>query len=115
MHDYISFFCGIGKVSFLATFFQHASFIAGGLENTSFLFFLRLVGCAYYRKYASAFALQKPTELTKSGWIRDETDGKLQIEWEVEENIQKAQASVDFIMTGCRYVYNDDSCVECWL
>ena len=64
--DYISFFCGIGKVSFLATFFQHASFIAGGLENTSFLFFLRLVGCAYYRKYASAFALQKPETLFNS-------------------------------------------------
>ena len=27
--DYISFFKGMGKVSFLQTFFEHASFIAG--------------------------------------------------------------------------------------
>ena len=30
--DYVSFFRGMGKVSFLSTFFQYASFIAGGTE-----------------------------------------------------------------------------------
>ena len=64
--DYVSFFHGIGKVSFLATFFKHASFIAGGLEDITYLFFVRLVGCAYYRKYASAFALQRPEALFHS-------------------------------------------------
>ena len=30
--DYVSFFRGMGKVSFLSTYFQYASFIAGGTE-----------------------------------------------------------------------------------
>ena len=30
--DYVSFLVGMGKVSFLITFFQYASFIAGGID-----------------------------------------------------------------------------------
>ena len=68
--DYTSFFNGIGKVSFLATFFQHASFISGryGLsgtmgevslqDSTAQFSFLRLVGCAYYKQHMSAFRTQ---------------------------------------------------------
>lgn len=79
--DYTSFFHGIGKVSFLTTFFQHASFIAGREDantygsigqitldsnNSAYLSFLRLVGCAYFRKHASGFPLQTPEALFHS-------------------------------------------------
>lgn len=30
--NYVSFFTGIGKASFMSTFFQYASFIAGGID-----------------------------------------------------------------------------------
>ena len=55
------FFSGLGKVSFLATFFQHASFITGcndppgtmgeitmDLDSNTQLSSLRLIGCEYY-------------------------------------------------------------------
>ena len=77
--DYVSFFTGIGKASFLSTFFQHASFIAGGREppgsigefsldaqSPGMLSFLRLVGCAYFRKHSSAFELHTPEALFHS-------------------------------------------------
>lgn len=77
--DYTSFFVGMGKVSFLSTFFQYASFIAGGTdpagsignitinkECTSFLSFLRLVGCAYFRLHSSAFEYSSPVTLYHS-------------------------------------------------
>ena len=66
--DYVSFFVGMGKVSFLSTFFQYAAFIAGGTiapgsigevnldsDSSSCLSFYRLVGSAYFRAHASAF------------------------------------------------------------
>ena len=66
--DYISFFVGMGKVSFLSTFYQYASFIAGGTDapgnigevnldpdSLALLSFFRLVGCSYFRAHASAF------------------------------------------------------------
>ena len=74
--DYTSFFVGLGKVSFLATFYQHASFIAGGSdppgtigetcldsESPSKFSFLRLVGCSYFRQHTSGFKLQTPEAL----------------------------------------------------
>ena len=79
--DYTSFFSGLGKVSFLSTFFQHASFIAGTIDTNisgsighvsldtksdAYLSFLRLVGCAYFRKHTSAFQLQTPEALFHS-------------------------------------------------
>ena len=58
--DYTSFFNGLGKVTFLATFYQYAAFIAGGniipgtmgemsldTNSNAKLSFLRLIGCAY--------------------------------------------------------------------
>ncbi len=67
--DYISFFSGIGKITFLATFFQYASFSLGTNDieetsRTSFFSFLRLVGCAHFRKYTSAF--KQPTPCSQS-------------------------------------------------
>ena len=70
--DYISFFSGNGKSTFLRYFFQHASFITGAnaqgsLADTDlhtenykqgFLAFLRLVGTIYYKK--TCFSLRLP-------------------------------------------------------
>ena len=72
--DYISFFAGFGKIKFYQMFFQYASFISAGssppgiLNNTAngFLAFLRLVGCLYYKKYASAFSDKSPSNFFKS-------------------------------------------------
>ena len=72
--DYISFFSGLGKATFLRYFFQHASFITGSnaqgsLANVQlqgnnykqgFLAFLRLVGTIYYKKHASGFDMSLP-------------------------------------------------------
>ena len=72
--DYISFFYGIGKSTFLRYFFQNASFITGSnaegslanvqLDNENFKkgfwAFLRLVGTVYYKKHASAFDFPSP-------------------------------------------------------
>ena len=72
--DYISFFYGIGKATFLRYFFQNASFITGSnaegslanvqLDNENFnkgfLAFIRLVGTVYYKKHASAFDFPSP-------------------------------------------------------
>ena len=71
--DYTSFFHGLGKVTFLATFFQHAAFISGrnsppgtmgetGDSDSKFSF-LRLIGCAYYKQHVSAFCSQTPEAL----------------------------------------------------
>ena len=62
--DYVSYFAGIGKSTFLKVFFQHASFInivcQGTLASTcdtscelGFLSFVRLIGTVYSKKYVS--------------------------------------------------------------
>ena len=60
--DFISYFSGIGKATFLNIFFQHAEFISGrlhcgNLSETSqstiengFLSFIRLIGTAYFKR-----------------------------------------------------------------
>ena len=65
--DFISFFHGYGKASFLAALFEYCEFICSNSSHTpgvltdtlndsqGFLSFIRLVGCAYYRKHKSAF------------------------------------------------------------
>lgn len=74
--DYISFFSGISKATFLRCFYQYAEFISSGLGNTpgtlsdvnleqdnfntGFLAFLRLVGVVYFKKYALAFSSTTP-------------------------------------------------------
>lgn len=77
--DYVSFFAGIGKSSFLSTFYQYGSFIAGGIDqlgslgkispnpsDPSLYSFLRLVGCAYFRSHTSAFTQTSPVSLYHS-------------------------------------------------
>ena len=71
--DFISFFNGLGKASFLATLFEYGEFVCsnstqtpGTLADTDpnsngFLSFFRLVGCAYFRKHKAAFLPTYPT------------------------------------------------------
>ena len=84
--DYVSYFAGIGKCSFLKTFFQYASFIAGGppmhppgslgfiLPQDSFCSFVRLVGCAYFMKNASAFEHCTPVALFNAAKQADNSE-----------------------------------------
>ena len=66
--DYTYFFNGLGKVTFLATFYQHATFIAGrngppgsmgqmslDADSDARFSFLQLIGCAFYKQHVSAF------------------------------------------------------------
>ena len=76
--DYISFFVGLGKASFLSAFFQYASFIASGDpqgsigninlngSDLSFFSFVRLVGCTYFKSHTSAFKKATPVALFHS-------------------------------------------------
>ena len=69
--DFISFFNGLGKVTFLATFFEYAEFIASNSGNTpgsqthtfseGLLSFVRLVGCTNYKKHQAALIQSFPT------------------------------------------------------
>ena len=53
--DFVSFFTGIGKATFLNTLYEYCDFICSdGISFTGkegFLLFIRLVGCAYYKKH----------------------------------------------------------------
>ena len=74
--DFISFFSGIGKTTFLATLFEYCEFICSSTEQTpgtltdtnatsnGHLAFYRLVGCAYFRKYKSVFLPSYPTPMS---------------------------------------------------
>ena len=67
--DYVSFFHGLGKASFMNSLYRCAEFITADKDNTpgslsdfnepsneeGFLSFMRLVGCAYFIKHKSAF------------------------------------------------------------
>ena len=76
--DYVSFFSGLGKATFLRYFFQYATFITAGsshhlstegtLADTDldsnyeldYLAFLRLVGTIYFKKYNTGFDTSSP-------------------------------------------------------
>ena len=74
--DFISFFTGFGKASFLTALFEYCEFICsnsnqapGTMTDTNsdsqgLLSFLRLVGCAYFRKHKAAFLPSYPTPMT---------------------------------------------------
>ena len=80
--NYVSFFSGIGKASFVKCFFQYAQFITGhtrytkvSLADTSmennihehgFLAFLRLIGTVYFKRHANAFEYDTPESHYKS-------------------------------------------------
>jgi len=74
--DFVSFFTGIGKAMFMATFFEYAEFICSNTSHTpgtlsdtdpssqGFLSFIRFVGCAYFRKHKPAFLPSLPTPMS---------------------------------------------------
>ena len=74
--DFISFFHGLGKSTFLATLFEYSEFITsntaqapGTLADTDptsngVLSFFRLVGCAYFRKHKTVFLPAYPTPMS---------------------------------------------------
>lgn len=81
--DYVSFFAGIGKAFFLKVFFEYAHFIiddqlggtfAGSMSHANLsddakasqLAFIRLVGCAYFKKHTNAFYGHTPSTLFHS-------------------------------------------------
>ena len=72
--DYVSYFAGFGKSTFLKVFFQHASFIndlsQGTLASTcdsnrelGFLSFVCLIGTVYFKKYLCSFKYDCPRAL----------------------------------------------------
>ena len=75
--DYVSYFAGFGKSTFLKAFFQHASFINDVSQSTlastcdssrqlGFLSFVRLIGTVYFKKYLSTFKYDCPRALLNS-------------------------------------------------
>ena len=82
--DYTSFFSGVGKSSFLKTFYQYSRFISSGrvrnatgtladvnLETNftnGFLAFLRLVGTAYFKKHSRSFSQDTPEGHFNNFW-----------------------------------------------
>ena len=72
--DFISFFNGLGKASFMATLFEYCNFICTNSEqvpgtladadSSGKLSFYRLVGCAYYRKHRAVFLPSYPSPIT---------------------------------------------------
>ena len=76
--DFVSFFSGIGKASFLSALYTHAGFISsntddlpGSLANVSpssegFLAFIRLIGVIYFVKNCRAFQDYSPENLYHS-------------------------------------------------
>ncbi len=71
--DFISFFNGLGKASFLATLLEYSEFICGNNEqypgtlansNSDERFsFYRLIGCVYFRKLRAVFLPAYPTPI----------------------------------------------------
>lgn len=63
--DYISYFKGIGKVFFLNVLYQHAN-INPDCAHLGLLAFVRLVGCAYFKKHLAGFKFCTPEALFHS-------------------------------------------------
>ena len=80
--DYISFFHGIGKATFLGTMYEYSEFITAGTtapgtltnEPNGLFSFLRLVGCAYFKKHKSAFLPSFPTYITLFNSVQPDSD-----------------------------------------
>ena len=71
--DFVSFFNGLGKASFLNTLYDYCSFICSDSDQVpeilsnidqDFLSFIRLVECTYFKKHKSAFLPTYPTPMT---------------------------------------------------
>jgi hypothetical protein len=92
--DYVSFFSGLGKSNFLKVFMEHAKFILRDHPeafSTSFtsstlqqqaeatqLAFIRLVGCAYFKKHSNAFFGKTPQSLFNASASYSPTEQHIQ-------------------------------------
>lgn len=86
--DFISFFNGLGKASFLATLFEYCKFICanneqlpgtlGDANSDGKLSFFRLVGCAYFRKHRAAFLPAYPSPATLYNSLKDDCQSPLE-------------------------------------
>ena len=80
--DFVSFFNGLGKASFLATLFEYSKYICANSEHipgtpadtTSLgeLSFIRLVGCAYFRKHRAVFLPAYPSPATLYNSLKED-------------------------------------------
>ena len=90
--DYISFFAGLGKSSFLKALFTYSEFITSGVpvmgllsdvtpqdSSKGYLAFLRLVGTTYFQKYRSKFPSKSPIQLYHS--CHQEETATQHIQW----------------------------------
>ena len=75
--DYVSYFAGYGKATFLRVFFQHAQFIntasigtladtCGPSQESEFLSFVRLVGTVYMKNHLASFKYDCPRTMFNS-------------------------------------------------
>ena len=95
--DYISFFRGIGKATFMRYFFQHSEFITSGKGNTmgtlakvsvqnkeyeeGFISFLRLVGVVYMKKHISGFNRKTPEAYFNEFYKQGQSISKQHLQW----------------------------------
>ena len=90
--DYLSYFSGIGKPTFLNIFYQHAEFITGihsvgcidqCITNSGFLAFVRLIGTVYFKRnlatIVSKLEVETPHQLFNS--IKQASDEEKHKEW----------------------------------
>ena len=120
--DYVSFFQGMGKITFLQTFFRYASFILGkdrlqlpgsiggdiaDSHNHNCMSFLRLDGCAYFRAHVSAFVEHTPESLFSSindqqGNMRERHNSWLQsirqVVWERTDSESQTMPSTESLL-----------------
>lgn len=97
--DYISYWHGLGKITFLKTLLRHSGFInapmnqpgvnvIGNLTNThsenqkvGFLSFIRLVGCLYFNKHKGVFESANPESCFKSVYSEDDPPTEHHKKW----------------------------------
>ncbi|CAC5425827.1 KIF4 [Mytilus coruscus] len=116
--DYDSFFKDHGKTSFFKTFFKYTEFITtSSVENnvigklsltnsddiSSFLSFIRLIGCEYWRKCSSAFLREKletPEQLYRTVYSSNLSPKENHIAWisKIREALYSIVPSEEFYL-----------------
>ncbi|CAC5389529.1 unnamed protein product [Mytilus coruscus] len=115
--DYVSFFKDHGKTSFFKTFFKYTEFITSSVENnvigklsltnsddiSSFLSFIRLIGCEYWRKCSSAFLrenLETPEQLYRTVYSSNLSPKENHIAWisKIREALYSRVPSEEFYL-----------------
>ncbi|CAG2218428.1 unnamed protein product [Mytilus edulis] len=115
--DYVSFFKDHGKTSFFKTFFKYTEFIISSVENnvigklsltnsddiSSFLSFIRLIGCEYWRKCSSAFLREKletPEQLYRTVYSSNLSPEENHIAWisKIREALYSRVPSEEFYL-----------------